>query len=89
MLYALRLGLDKGYRTFHLYGGMGGRFEHTLANLQSLSFLAEHGAVGFLFGQTEVTAVIGDGIAHFDENAKGYFRCSLLVNIARESRFPG
>lgn len=73
MLYALRLGLDKGYKIFHLYGGMGGRFEHTLANLQSLSFLAEHGAVGFLFGQTEVTAVIGDGIARFDENAKGYF----------------
>lgn len=73
MLYALRLGLEKGYKTFHLYGGMGGRFEHTLANLQSLGFLAEQGAVGYLFGQTEVTTVIKNGRARFDENAKGYF----------------
>ena len=37
---AIRLGWDRGYRTFRLYGGTGGRMDHTLANLQSLVWTA-------------------------------------------------
>ena len=35
MVYAQREGLDRGYRRFVLLGGVGGRLEHTLANLQA------------------------------------------------------
>jgi len=50
MLYALRIGMKRGYRVFHLYGGTGGRLDHTLANLQCLSFLARRGLRGYLHG---------------------------------------
>ena len=36
MLAAIKLGLQEGYRSFRLYGGSGGRLEHTLANIQCL-----------------------------------------------------
>lgn len=73
MLYALKVGLEKGFRIFYLYGGMGGRFDHTIANLQSLAFLSQNGAVGFLFGKEDVTTVLSGPSVCFDSGAEGYF----------------
>lgn len=73
MLYALKVGLRKGFQTFYLYGGTGGRFEHTLANLQSLAFLSQNGAIGFLFGQNDVTTILSNPSVCFDSGAEGYF----------------
>ncbi|MDR1135798.1 MAG: thiamine diphosphokinase [Clostridiales Family XIII bacterium] len=40
---ALKHGLDLGYRDFLLVGGIGGRLDHTLANLQLMSYCLDHG----------------------------------------------
>ncbi|MBR2283130.1 MAG: thiamine diphosphokinase [Ruminococcus sp.] len=43
-MLAVRTALDRGIRHIDLWGGMGGRrFDHTLANLQTLLFAREHG----------------------------------------------
>ena len=46
MFFALRKGLELGYRRFVLLGGVGGRMEHTYANLQLLDWLTTQGAQG-------------------------------------------
>ena len=47
---AAKIGLSKGCKVFHLYGGAGGeRLDHTLANLQMLLWLRDHGARGYLY----------------------------------------
>lgn len=61
MLFALRKGLELGYRRFVLLGGVGGRLEHTLGNLQLLDWLASRGAQGFLAGEKTVATAIRDG----------------------------
>ena len=72
MLYAIKVGLEKGFKTFYLYGGMGGRFDHTVANLQSLAFLSQHGAAGFLFGKEDVTTVLSYiSLFSFGEHCSG------------------
>lgn len=56
VLAAVRAALKEGYRDFLLLGCLGGRFDHTIANLFVLRFLAEHEASGLLVDeQTEVT----------------------------------
>ena len=64
MMLAVKTGLERGYRTFVLYGGMGGRLDHTYANLQTLAYLVDHGARGFLLGgDFAVTALKEDRLA--------------------------
>ena len=54
MMLAIKRGLERGETLFHLYGGMGGqRTDHTVANLQALLYLADHGAEGWLHGRGE------------------------------------
>ena len=57
-MLAVRRGLELGYREMILYGAAGGsRPDHTLANYQTLCYLAEHGAAGYLvWGDWLVTA---------------------------------
>jgi len=71
LFFALKYGLKRGYREFHIYGGMGGRMDHTLANLQSLHYLAKQGAHGFLYGGGYVYTCIKNAEMTFDENCKG------------------
>ena len=60
---AIAEGWARGYRTFHIYGGMGGRLDHTLANLQTLLYLRRHGARGYLYDNDFVwTAVENETI---------------------------
>lgn len=81
-LLAIRLGLERGYRNFVITGALGGRLDHTFANLQALLFLRDHGARGVLYGDgfaaTAVTdssiTIEGSGtlsVFSFDPAAKG------------------
>lgn len=70
-LAAIRYALNKGYRRFVLYGCTGGRISHTLANIQSLSFLANRGAIGFLVDKCEVITATKGGF-HFSSDYSGF-----------------
>jgi thiamine pyrophosphokinase len=58
---ALREAQQRGYREFHIYGGTGGRLDHTLANIQCLANLAQKGQRGFLYGNGIVVTALHDG----------------------------
>jgi thiamine pyrophosphokinase len=61
MMLCIRYGLNAGYRSFFIYGATGGRTSHTLANIQSLVFLREHGARGIICSKDENFTVISGG----------------------------
>ena len=77
-MLAIKYGLDQGCRTFHLFGGTGGRMDHTLANLQALAYLAQRGARGFLYDESGVfTALWNDSIT-LPDHQEGIFSLFCL-----------
>ena len=63
MMLAVQEGLARGCGRFLIYGGLGGRLDHTLANLQTLLYLRRHGARGYLYDNDFVwTAVENETI---------------------------
>ena len=71
MMLAVRTGLARGCRKFVLYGGFGGRPDHTYANYQTLCYLADHGAVGWLTGGGYVATALRNGTLHFPASCTG------------------
>ena len=71
-MLAVRKGLALGYDRFVLYGSLDGpRLDHTIANLQTLCFLAEHGAKGYLAGLTYMATAISEETVRFPQTAEG------------------
>ena len=77
-MLALKTGLNLGYRTFHIYGGTGGRMDHTLANLQALAYLAQQGARGYLYDETYVFTAIYNSSITLPARSEGIFSVFCL-----------
>ena len=61
-MLAVRYGLELGCTRFVLYGALEGpRLDHTVANFQTLQFLADRGAQGYLVGKDTVVTVLKNG----------------------------
>ena len=71
MLFAVKKGYSLGFRKFVLYGGVGGRLDHTLANIQTLAYLSQNGASGFLVGEGRVITAITNGKLDFKREREG------------------
>ena len=82
MIYALREGLDRGYRRFVLLGGVGGRLEHTLANLQALAWLTTQGARGVLAGEGTVATALRNETMVFPSSLSGFWSAFCLSGQA-------
>lgn len=89
MMVAVRAGFELGYKAFVIYGGLGGRLDHTLANIQLLSYIAERGGRGYLIGGSSViTAVNNDKICFGSENS-GIISVFCLGSRARHVSISG
>ena len=71
-MLAVREGLARGFQEFWLYGGLDGkRLDHTVANFQTLQFLADQGAFGYLIGKDYLVTVVKNGLLEFPAEAQG------------------
>lgn len=73
-MLAVRRGLQLGCKEFYLYGSLDGkRLDHTVANFQTLQFLCDHGAHGYLIGRDYMVTAVKDGTLTFPDTATGIF----------------
>ena len=71
-MLAVRVGLERGCDFFLFYGAMDGpRLDHTVANFQTLGYLATHGARGALIGRDYIATVLCEETIEFSEDAAG------------------
>ena len=83
-MLAVRHGLSLGFEEFEVYGGMeGDRVDHTIANLQTLFYLEEHGALGWLIGKKQVATVIKNDRLFLPESNKGTVSVFAIGGQAR------
>lgn len=78
MLACVRIGMELGYRSFHLIGGTGKRIDHSIANLQVLGFLAKQGMHGYLYGEHQLVRAIRNERVCFPKEMQGYFSALAL-----------
>lgn len=82
-LAAIKIGLANGYDRFLIYGGTGGRLEHTWANVQSLLYLKNHGAVGYLMDGSGMICVLQNEEVKLRDNLEGYLSLFALGKEAK------
>ncbi len=71
-MLAVRAGLEHGCDRFLFYGALGGpRLDHTVANFQTLAFLAQHGARGWLVGRDYIITVASEETLRFPASFTG------------------
>lgn len=70
-LYAVNIGFNKGFTEFRLYGMLGGRIDHTLANLQLLKYIKDKGGNACLVGDDyDVYLIKNESISLSGEKGK-------------------
>ena len=83
-MLAVKYGLKAGCTRFVLYGALEGpRPDHTVANYQTLRFLADHGARGCLVGRDVIVTAIKNTTLHFPEGISGILSVFCMGPDAR------
>ncbi len=83
-MLAVKYALDAGYNDITVLGGLGGRLDHSMANIQTLVYISEKGATGTLVGEGCRITVIRDGQSiEFDESQSGTVSVFCLSDTAQ------
>ena len=88
-MIAVREGLNRGYRQFVFFGCLGNRPDHTYANYQILSYLAEKGASGYLFGEGFVVSAIRNRAIVFPDRMNGILSVFCAGSAAQGVNLTG
>ena len=89
-MLAVKQALALGCTEVLLYGSLDGpRLDHTLANLQTLQYLADRGATGYLVGEKEIATVIKSETLTFPASREGILSLFCLGADARGVTLKG
>lgn len=69
---AVNIGMDKGYSEFVLYGALGGRLDHSLANIQLVAGLSKDGKKASIRDSKTFITAVTNGSISFDSSYKGF-----------------
>ena len=82
-LLAVKIGLEKGFKKFVIYGAIGGRLDHTIASLQTAAFIAENGGRAFICDATHTVTAIKNSSISFKRKESGIVSIFALSGIAK------
>lgn len=84
MALAVNEGLKRGYKSFVLFGALGGeRIDHSIGNIQLLAYIASKGATGEIHHGKMVLKAFSDSEICFSSEYKGYVS---VFSLTEESR---
>lgn len=60
-MLAVKTALDRGFTDISIVGGLGGRLDHTFANIQTLAYILRNGGFGRLIGENDIVELLNKG----------------------------
>lgn len=84
MMLAVKKALELGYRKIKLYGGTGGRVDHTLANIQTMLYASRNGAVIEMIDSENRYYVITNGVIRINGNDGSGFSIFAIGGMAHK-----
>lgn len=89
MQYAVTLGIEKGCNMFVLYGGTGGRPDHTFANYALLCSLAQKGLKGYLVGDGYIVTAVYNSTVKLPDKRRGTVSVFSAENLSKGVTIKG
>jgi len=85
---AVEEAMARGYRELHVFGAVGGKLDHTVANIQIAGDLADRGARATFYGP-ENFSVIRDGEMTFPPSSRGRISVFSLSERSEDVTISG
>lgn len=82
MALAVAYAVEEGSERFFLYGGMGGRLDHTIANIQLLTGMARRGLEAYLVGKENIVTAIDAECLVFPETFHGILSVFSMDSVS-------
>ncbi len=86
---AVRYALDKGCGIIEISCVFGGRFDHSIANLQTAAFILENGASPILYGRGTVVYAIENSELRLKKRENSYLSVFAASDICRGVTISG
>lgn len=88
--YCVLEGIKLGAEIFYLHFATGGkRIDHTIANIQILTYLANQGKKGYIISGNQVITAIKNTCLNFNKKASGVVSIFALTNKAKNVKING
>jgi len=85
MMSAVKAGWMAGARQFHILGGLGGRLDHTIGNIQLLAYVSRAAGFAFLYGDRIAATAVTDGEVRFPACPVPDFPMVSVFSLGNES----
>ncbi len=72
-MLAVKTALDKGCTDITLASSIGGRLDHTYANIQTLAYISRFGASGCMIGENDIVYLLNEGEHFINKIENMYF----------------
>ncbi len=89
MMLAVEKALELEAKEIELYGGTGGRIEHTIANFQTMLYASRHGIDIKMIDEKNIYRVITDREIRLKKKEKGIFSVFALGGAAKKVTIQG
>ncbi len=87
---AVKIGLERGYKKFYLCGALGGRrFDHSMANVQTLLFIKHHGGTGYIMGEDQMVLVAENETIRFNRGNSGMLSVFSVSEVSKGVTLKG
>ncbi len=88
-MMAARYAIQEGYNQIILLGALGGRLDHTIANLQTAAFITEHTGHCVLYGRNETIYLIKDSMVTIPRGENHWISCFSWSEMTTGINYKG